>query len=289
MSFMPVSACCLKGSILPGTPRGVMEPADSSRQVTRYHATPSDGVVVNDKAAVVLYTDLFGLGIPNPKIMADVFADKLGMHVFVPDFILRPPDPSVLDNVQPSYPEKFQHRSVFSSISSWLGFIFFKAYQLVPIIMNAKGHITISEKAIHDLKAEGFTTFGAVGYCRGGAVVCHLLSPADKSPTLLSCGVIIHPSPERETWDRIDKPTVWHMADHDQLFGEDKLDELRKVAEAKMKEGLEFKCVVHEDTSHGFAARPALEHEPTKKAFEEANADAVAFFKKHLLDTAAQT
>ncbi len=38
------------------------------------------------------------------------------------------------------------------------------------------------------------------------------------------------------------------------------------------------------ETTHGFAVRPKLTHEPTKKAFDEAGESATEFFRKHLLN-----
>jgi len=45
-------------------------------------AGPAEG---NKKAAVVLLTDIFGLPLKNSKILADIFAERLGVDVWVPD------------------------------------------------------------------------------------------------------------------------------------------------------------------------------------------------------------
>jgi len=95
-----------------GTPRGEMERVSDSIQVDRYHAKPADGVVVSDKIAVVVFYDILGFSIvsstesrrgvrgikqdlharlpnmqPNPKIIADAYADKLKLNVYVPDYL----------------------------------------------------------------------------------------------------------------------------------------------------------------------------------------------------------
>lgn len=102
MSFLPAQPCCLEGMELPGTPSGAIEPPSSSRTINRYHARPQNGSVKDEKTAVVLFYDLFGFQIvrlsalislgadpqqPNAKILADAFAEKLGLDVFVIDFI----------------------------------------------------------------------------------------------------------------------------------------------------------------------------------------------------------
>ena len=38
------------------------------------------------------------------------------------------------------------------------------------------------------------------------------------------------------------------------------------------------------ETTHGFAIRPNLAHEPTKKAFEDAHQKATDYLRKQLLD-----
>lgn len=70
------------------------------------------------------------------------------------------------------------------------------------------------------------------------------------------------------------------------IYGE-RVDEiLAKFGEAPNEATL-FKselrqCWAHADTVHGFAARPALEHPPTIKAFHEANGLAEAFLRRTL-------
>ncbi len=65
MSFLPIQPCCLEGTILPGTPAGIMElPTPGGKQtVGRYHTRPKDGRIVDPKAAVVLFYDAFGFNI----------------------------------------------------------------------------------------------------------------------------------------------------------------------------------------------------------------------------------
>ena len=103
MSFFSISPCCLKGTVLPGEPRGVYQPVSlaDKRTAGRYYTTPQDGVK-HPKVAILLYMDLFAFQIvsgssqdlnqltvvqPNGKILADLLADKLGVAVYVPDYI----------------------------------------------------------------------------------------------------------------------------------------------------------------------------------------------------------
>ncbi|WWC95498.1 hypothetical protein V866_002362 [Kwoniella sp. B9012] len=290
MTFIPLSPCCLTGSRLTGTPRGTWEPAiQGERKVGRYHTTPSKtegdengtAKVVDGKLALVLLTDAFGLSLPNPRIMADAFAVQLKINVFVPEYIIDPPPVEVFDSVAPLYPDQYASRSWATTIYQIVE-VLWKTWRWLPMLLFPKKQVPLAQSAINDLTSEGYTSIAVVGYCRGGAMVQHLLSnPAN---TTLVGGVICHPSPEKETWSNITKPTYWHLADHDQMFGEKDINKLRETFEKKKDDqGVDFHCKVHRDTVHGFAARPTLDHENTKIAFEESNSSAVEFCRKYLL------
>ncbi|WVR08171.1 hypothetical protein IAU60_005217 [Kwoniella sp. DSM 27419] len=284
MSFLPLSPCCLTGGKLTGELRGKMEPPEGDRKVLRYHARPVDGQVVDPKAAVVLYTDAFGLELPNPKVMADAFAEQLKLDVFVPEYIPEPPPVDVFDHVAAMYPGQNKDRSWFTTIKL-VGWVVSQIYPWMPMLFQPKKQVPLAQAALDDIIREGYTSVGVIGYCRGGAMVQYLLA-SDTAPPALKCGVACHPSAEKALWGNIHQPTLWHLADQDMMFGDKEIKQLKEVFEKKKADqGVEFDCYVHTETVHGFAARPVLEHEPTKKAFEEANATAVDFFKKHLLAT----
>jgi dienelactone hydrolase len=67
-----------KGFVLPGEPKGTMVGPDY------FAAAPSDAT--QPSKAIVLLTDIFGLPLPNPKIIADHLAEHVGVDVWVPDY-----------------------------------------------------------------------------------------------------------------------------------------------------------------------------------------------------------
>ena len=69
---------CYKGFALPGEPKGTMVGQDY------FTAPPSDAT--QRTKAIVLLTDIFGLPLPNPRIVADHLAEQVGVDVWVPDF-----------------------------------------------------------------------------------------------------------------------------------------------------------------------------------------------------------
>ena len=71
---------CIQGFILPGEPTGTIQPDFHYA----YLAPAPNGET--SKRAVLLFTDIFGLLLQNPKIMADAMAKELGCDVWVPDY-----------------------------------------------------------------------------------------------------------------------------------------------------------------------------------------------------------
>ena len=68
---------CTSGNWLPGSPKGTEENGV-------YLAKGSNQEDTKGKAAVV-FTDIFGLSISNPKVIADTIAERTGFDVWVPD------------------------------------------------------------------------------------------------------------------------------------------------------------------------------------------------------------
>ncbi|WVQ79293.1 hypothetical protein IAT38_001390 [Cryptococcus sp. DSM 104549] len=280
MSFLPLSPCCLGGGIIYGTPRGVIEPPTATRKVNRYHATPPDGVFASETAAVILYTDFFCFSLPNAFLIADAYAEKLKLHVYVPEYIPNAPPPEIFDHATPIYPGMYASRSWLSTIWEFTR-MFVRAWRWIPGLVQLKRQLPLALQALDDVKQEGYTKVGAVGYCRGGAMIQHIL--ASPSAASLDVGVVAHPSPESATWPKINKPTLWLLSGQDWAFKNQQIAELDRVMGEKKGAGVEYERVLYEDTVHGFANRPVKDHEPTQKAFEDANARGVAFLRNYLL------
>jgi carboxymethylenebutenolidase len=68
---------CYKGFVLPGEPKGSM--------VGQAYFTPAPSDATQQTKAIVLLTDIFGLPLPNPRIVADHLAEQVGVDVWVPD------------------------------------------------------------------------------------------------------------------------------------------------------------------------------------------------------------
>jgi len=69
---------CYKGFVLPGEPKGTMVGPDY------FAAAPNDAT--QRSKAIVLLTDIFGLALSNPRMVADHLAEHAGVDVWVPDY-----------------------------------------------------------------------------------------------------------------------------------------------------------------------------------------------------------
>ena len=68
---------CTSGSLLPGSPKGTEE--------NRVYLAKGSNQEDTKGKAIVIFTDIFGLSISNPKIIADTIAERTGFDVWVPD------------------------------------------------------------------------------------------------------------------------------------------------------------------------------------------------------------
>jgi len=258
---------CTSGNWLPGSPKGTEENG-------AYLAKGSNQEDTKDKAVVVL-TDIFGLAISNPKIIADTIAERTGFDVWVPDlFDGHPPfTPEALDSFIPRRPGESVGfwrwiRFSFTALRHIFGFI---ASRPAVVDLRAKEFLT-------KIKAEhGYKNIGIVGYCFGGALSIRI-AQFDAITSI----VIAHPGPS--SWadiQAVNKPVSWVCAEDDMTFSK----ELRLQTEAHFKSRtpeLQFEFVDYPGTVHGFAARPAREHPLSVEGQEKALEQTARWFQSTL-------
>ena len=81
---------CQEGSILLGEPNGSIETGflGNSYLSPAPPTSESDDAPTPTKKAVLVFTDAFGLSIPNPMLIADELVNHLHCDVWVPDYFL---------------------------------------------------------------------------------------------------------------------------------------------------------------------------------------------------------
>ncbi|KAF8515308.1 dienelactone hydrolase endo-1,3,1,4-beta-D-glucanase [Hysterangium stoloniferum] len=266
MTTTGVCERCIQGEILEGEPTGVFEGP------SYFKAAPSPS-----KRAVVILTDVFGLKIANPKLLADKYSQVLKCDVWVPDlFEGRPPFTEaqlgpLLHDV-PGTPS-----SLFEKIK-----FFFTILQGLPGFIRNRPSIVdnrVITFARHLKSEKKYEKIGVIGFCFGGAQAIRLCST-----DLFDSAVVAHPGTASKAEIQAMKiATSWICAEEDGMFP----TPLRNEAEAIFKrkhetDKLNYEFHDYKGTVHGFAARPKLSNAEIKKAFEAAFDQAVKWFEKTL-------
>lgn len=261
---------CIQGFILPGEPTGTIQPDFHYA----YLAPAPNGEP--SKRAVLLFTDVFGLLLQNPKIMADTMAKELGCDVWVPDYFRGRP-PMSLTSMTPD------RAGVKMTLWDWVKFAGI-AFRNLPALIASRPAVVdkrlasffalLKEKKIYE-------KIGAVGYCFGGATAARM-----GSNNYLNSIVIAHPAPISDSvLKSISIPTAWACAEDDMFFPEMKRNKAEAVFAARKDTDtfVDYEFKVYKGTAHGFASRPNLELPEIKAAHEQALEQTIAWFQKTLI------
>lgn len=261
---------CYKGFVLPGEPQGSM--------VGPNYFTPARGDSSQPTKAIVLLTDIFGLPLPNPKIVADHLAEHVGVDVWVPDFFDGKPPFDVKD-LEPHMPDRAGVKLKWTAIGLFVIKALLSAPKIVanrPTVVDLRVH-----EFINKIKVEkGYERIGAVGYCFGGGIAGRI-----GSTDLVNTIVIAHPSGLKPAQIRAIKvPTSWLLAEDDMGFKSKDVKSAQSMF--REREGrpdhVDYEFKIWNGTAHGFAVRPNLEVPEVKAGYEGGLDQTVAWFKKTL-------
>ncbi|KIJ98095.1 hypothetical protein K443DRAFT_133620 [Laccaria amethystina LaAM-08-1] len=279
---------CIQGFILPGEPTGTIQPDFHHAYLAR---APNGGP---SKRAVLLFTDIFGLLLQNPKIIADTMAKELGCDVWVPDYFRGRP-PMSLTTMMPD------RAGVKMTPWDWVKFTGV-AFQNLPALIASRP-ATVDERLASFFallkEKKTYEKIGAVGYCFGGATAARM-----GSTNYLNSIVIAHPAPISDSvLKSISITTAWVCAEEDVFFPESKRNKAEAVFAARKETDkfVDYEFKVYKGgqplalvilglsemliigTAHGFASRPNLELPEIKAAHEEALEQTIAWFQKTLI------
>jgi len=261
----PLCANCLSGHVIPGTPAGEVKKFGG---VDCYITPPHKGEQKPGKV-VVLLTDIFGLGLVNNKLVADLIANEGGYTVYVPDLFDGYPVPfegiPVKDTPAPT--SFFQKIKLLATFGPLLPFMIRNRQSVVE--PRVRG-------VLQELRnTEGVEKIGITGYCFGGKYSI-LFGPTE----LVDVVVAVHPSMTTPAdIGNVGKPFLFLGAEEDMFFDENSVKEAQKLLEEK-----DMPCYfkVYPGTVHGFGARPNFGIPEVKIAFEDAHKETVAHFNKYL-------
>ncbi|THV05298.1 alpha/beta-hydrolase [Dendrothele bispora CBS 962.96] len=254
---------CIKGVVLEGEPTGKTDPNTGT-----YVSLGPEG---NTSRAIVLLTDIFGLGLKNAEIIADNLSKRLGCDVYAPDiFSGKPPVTPDILKAPRRVGEKMSKLNLLWTMLPHLPALFRKR----PSVVDPK-----VKEFIEKLKSEKkYTKVGAVGYCFGGSMCVRFANPK-----LLDTVIICHPgNVSNKELDAISIPNLWICAEDDFVFGPEARARAEKTLESRKGKDnfVEYEFKDYKGTTHGFACRPDLEIPEVKEGFEKSFEDTIEWFNK---------
>ncbi|TID30136.1 hypothetical protein CANINC_001298 [Pichia inconspicua] len=243
MASNPPSTCCTKVTLHTGNPTGsITKFAGLQSYITSNYSSSSTRFLI-------IFTDIYGIKLPNTQLVADTFASLLGYPVIVPDILQ--------DDI---YINGTDFNDWFSRHPPQLTIDILKTFFLE--FQNKHPKIDF---------------IAGIGYCFGAKYLSHYLT--NDSFLKFDVGAFAHPSfVSEDELNAITKPLIISAAETDTIFPRD----LRyKSEEILQKNGIHYQIDLFQGVEHGFTVRGDLNNKFVKYAAEKALTDQVAFFKFH--------
>ncbi|KAF8208908.1 Alpha/Beta hydrolase protein [Mycena galopus ATCC 62051] len=207
---------CFRGSVLDGEPTGHISELDGA-----YFAS---GGNPESKRAIILLTDIFGLKLKNPKILADHFAQHLKCDVWVPDvFAGKPPvNASQLKALPDRAGVKMGFLSTLKTVSVMV--------PSLPSLLISNSASVVDGRTISFVnklqEKKAYDSIGAIGYCFGGAIATRV----GGTTSLFNSIVLVHPSaPTDAQLKAIKVPTAWSQPEDDMGVSPARLKEIEAL------------------------------------------------------------
>ena len=275
---------CIKGSIHAGLPQGKVE---------KIHGldTYVIGNRTNPRGIIVIYSDIFGLELPNNKIIADAYAKSGEWLVYLPDFFEG--DPMGLKFAEVAIPVDASKQSTLSKYTGLLA----RAPGLVMWLGRHKEPQT--NKTCMDFlqKLRRATPsnqkIGMAGFCWGGryairaALEKNMIDLDGKKVPLVDAVVALHPSnmvlPEDVESPVVPVSIAWGVDDEAVKFETKAQTEDVHAKAAKAGKKLpEIEHKTYKPGRHGFAVRGNPDDPVEKKILEDTEAQALKWFDRWL-------
>ncbi|KIW09068.1 uncharacterized protein PV09_00017 [Verruconis gallopava] len=245
---MSVSSCCLNTFQWDGVPTGRVGSLANNQAYI---------VGENPTAAILLIHDLLGWTFPNLRLLADHYANEIGVTVYLPDFFGGESLP-----FEPILNERWQEIDVASFV--------------------AKNSREIREPEIFECARElreKYAKIGAIGFCYGGWAVFRL-GAATHAPPLVDCISTGHPTwLTKEDIDNVAVPVQLLAPEHDPVFT---LELKQHAFQTIIKKSIMFDYQHFPGVHHGCLTRGFEEKDGEREALVQAKSAAVNWFTRFL-------
>jgi len=221
-----------------------------------YVAVPPSELNADKSKALLLLTDVFGLGLVNNKLIADDFA-KNGFYTYVVDYL------------GGDYIEKDAMHSGNFDFMAWL------AKHPAETVRG------LLDPVMATLKEEGVKEFAATGYCFGGKYTLALAYEH-----AITVGVVSHPSlleipGDLEKLKASRVPVLWNTCETDGQYGPEKQKIGDDILGNGTMEGEGYKRLYYPGCVHGFAVRADQKDEKQKFGREDSFKQTVDWLRAH--------
>lgn len=275
---------CIKGSIHKGQPQGTEEPIHGLNTYVVGNRT-------NPRAIIVMYSDVFGLALPNNKLIADAYAQSGEYLVYLPDFFEG--DPVHLAMADVLIPVDSANQSSFSKYTGLLA-------NMPSFLMWMSRHRQgPTEKVCVDFlqKLRRSTPrtrkIGMVGFCWGGRYAiragakAHAIDIDGAEVSLVDAVVAMHPSNLVLPGDveEMTVPTSYGWGVEDTVVSFEQKAKVEKFHAEVAKAGQyvpEMEHIVYTPGRHGFGVRGNPDEPLERACLEGAEAQVLAWFGRWL-------
>ncbi|KAI1875664.1 uncharacterized protein JN550_001950 [Neoarthrinium moseri] len=261
-----------------------------------YVARPGGGV--EPKGLVVIISDGFGWELKNTRALADNYAKRAELLVYLPDF---------MNGCAPDVRLLSAGDGLMGPSPSWFTTLVMKPYwalrlsvAIIPWLFWTRESATRPRltKFFQDLRSNPapFETqrlkIGVAGFCWGGNHTIFLArdephtrvssSGSGETLPLVDCGFTAHPSfvTVPKDIEGIRRPISIANGPDDQFLGRENMAVLKRILEAK--EDNAHEVVVYDGAKHGFAIRGDPNDPKQAELGAQAENQAVNWFKKQL-------
>ena len=272
-----------QGTIHAGIPQG-------SKELVHGLNTYVVGNRTNPRAIIVVYSDVFGLALPNNKLIADAYAAQGDYLVYLPDFFQG--DPVTLSLADVLIPVDAAKQSTLSKYTGLLANV--PSFVMWMMRHGDAGTNKVCMDFLQALRRDKQALkIGMVGFCWGGRYAIragledNMLDVGGEKKPLVDAVVALHPSNMVLPADAA-KPVVpiscgWGK--EDSMVDIKQKSVLQQLHASEAEAGRKVPDIEHrvyEPGRHGFAVRGNPENPQEKKCLEDSVSQVLDWFQRYL-------